>query len=45
MCRVFFYRDAIMSLQTPFRLRDSLVPPIVVPLFLGFVVLAAVILR
>lgn len=34
-----------MSLQTPFRFRDWLVPPIVVPLFLGLVIIGAVILR
>jgi hypothetical protein len=34
-----------MLLQTPFRLRDWLVPPIVVPLFLGLVILGAVLLR
>lgn len=41
----FFSREVTMSLQSPFRLRDWLVPPIVVPLFLGLVILGAVLLR
>ena len=34
-----------MPIPTQFRLRDWLVPPIVVPLFLGLIVLGAIWLR
>ena len=34
-----------MSNHTPFRFRDWLVPPIVVPILLGLVIVTSIILR
>lgn len=41
----FCFQEVFMSIQTPSRVRDWLVPPIIVPLFLGLVILGSVIWR
>jgi hypothetical protein len=41
----FCFQEVFMSIKTPSRVRDWLVPPIIVPLFLGLVILGSVIWR
>ena len=44
-CRAFFLEGFKMSAVERFHLRDWIVPPIVVPLFLGLLIVAAIVIQ